>query len=101
MAGNFRGRKVLRIVKILLRKLSRNAKPIVYVGMARPKFHGENFRRWLSNCEIRECFFLESFPSIWYYASAGFHVCWPTNNNFQTQCGIKQRNLKACDIYTP
>ena len=30
-----------------------------------PKFHGENFRGWLTNCEIREGFPPRIFPAIY------------------------------------
>ena len=47
------------------RKLSRNAKPIVsWYGT--PEFRGENFRGWLENCGIRECFLPQKFSVIRY-----------------------------------
>ena len=36
------------------------------MGMACLKFHGENFHRWLYNCEIPEGFLPSKFPAIQY-----------------------------------
>ena len=34
--------------------------------MGTPNFRGENFRGWLQDCEIRECFLLRKFCAIGY-----------------------------------
>ena len=51
------------------RKLLPNAKSIlkpIIGGYGMPKFCGENFRRWLKNREIRECFLPRKFSAVWY-----------------------------------
>ena len=37
------------------------------MGVACLEFHGENFRGWLKNREIRESFLPQKFPAIRYY----------------------------------
>ena len=58
IVGNFRGRKLSRIVKTGR-----------IMGVACLEFRGENFRRWLKNRKIRENFLPRKFPAIRYTLS--------------------------------
>ena len=53
IAGNFRGRKLLR-----------NVKTGHIMGVACLEFRGENFHGWLKNRESRESFLPRKFPAI-------------------------------------
>ena len=59
IAGNFRGRKLLR-----------NVKTGRIMDVACLEFRGENFRGWLKNREIRASFLPQEFPAIRYIHSA-------------------------------
>ena len=69
IAGNFRGRKLSRIGRkgaFRGENFSRNAKTGHIMGVACLEFRGENFRRWLKNCEIRKSFLPQKFSAIRY-----------------------------------
>ena len=38
----------------------------MYMSVAYPKFHGENFHKWLSSHEIHDSLLLKEFPAIQY-----------------------------------
>ena len=54
-------------MEISWRKLSRNVKTGRMMGVACLEFRGENFRGWLKNRKIRECFLPRKFPAIRYH----------------------------------
>ena len=56
------------------RKLLRNVKTGRIMGVACLEFHGENFRGWLKNCEIRESFLPRKFPTIRYLLFLLYHI---------------------------